>query len=38
MMAVNPIGIFGFAMIMAITSALITDKKLKEMNDFIMSL
>lgn len=38
MMAVNPIGIFGFAMIMAITGALITDKKLQELNDFIMSL
>lgn len=38
MMAVNPVGILGFAVIMAVTSALITDKRLKDLNDFIISL
>ncbi|MBM0699234.1 pyocin S5, partial [Klebsiella pneumoniae] len=34
-MAVNPIGILGFAVIMAVTSALITDERLKQLNSFI---
>ncbi|WP_423275454.1 colicin-like pore-forming protein [Escherichia coli] len=34
-MAVNPIGIVGFAVIMAVTSALITDERLKQLNSFI---
>ncbi|ROP61800.1 colicin pore forming domain-containing protein [Enterobacter sp. BIGb0383] len=36
-MAVTPIGIIGFAAILAVTSALITDERLKKMNDFILS-
>lgn len=34
-MAVNPVGILGFAVIMAVTSSLITDERLKQLNDFI---
>ncbi|EEV5627110.1 TPA: hypothetical protein JLL04_005090 [Escherichia coli] len=34
-MAVNTIGILGFAVIMAVTSALITDERLKQLNSFI---
>lgn len=37
-MAVAPIGIIDFAIIMAIVGALITEDRLKKMNDFIMSL
>ncbi|EAA7344325.1 hypothetical protein ABSP78_004334 [Salmonella enterica subsp. enterica serovar 1,4,[5],12:i:-] len=37
-MAVAPIGIFGFALIMAVTSALITDRRLQQLNDFIKGL
>lgn len=37
-MAIAPIGILGFAIIMTVTSALISDENLKSMNDFIMSL
>ncbi|MEX7682920.1 colicin-like pore-forming protein [Klebsiella pneumoniae] len=34
-LAVNPIGILGFSVIMAVTSALITDERLKQLNSFI---
>ncbi|HEI8868261.1 TPA: hypothetical protein SLG40_003818 [Serratia odorifera] len=37
-MAVAPIGIIGFAIIMAIVGALITEDRLKKMNEFVMSL
>ncbi|EFX7485163.1 hypothetical protein EGH81_19680 [Shigella flexneri] len=37
-MAVNPVGILGFAVIMAVTSSLITDERLKRLNDFIKTL
>lgn len=37
-MTTTTIGIIGFAFIMAIVGALITDKKLKEINDFIVGL
>lgn len=36
--ATAPIGIIGFAAIMAVTSALITDDRMKKMNDFILGL
>lgn len=36
--ATTPIGIIGFAAILAITSALITDDLMKKMNDLILSL
>lgn len=35
---VAPIGIIGFSLIMAITSALISDSTLKDMNNFILSI
>lgn len=37
-MAIAPIGILGFAIIMAVIGALISDENLKSMNDFILSL
>ncbi|HAU5602967.1 TPA: hypothetical protein JD320_002142 [Citrobacter koseri] len=37
-MTVNPVGILGFAAIMAVTSALITDERLNKVNNFIRTL